>query len=515
MGWWTMSCELYLCIYAREFPVQAMLRFRPELRQKPVVVMEGEVPFQQVCSFNHPAHKLGVFAGMSRAEMDSFPSVTLLKRSTAEERAARLTLLESAGSFSPRIEEISGNYTFGCVLDIAGSEKLFGPPQRIAMRIKESLATLGLRTSIAVSSNFHTAVCLARGTYSNQPPTVVPTGAERHALAHLPLSVLDISPEHTETFSQWGVTTLGVLAMLPEKDLIARLGQEGKRLRQLARGESSHLFLPIDPVISLEERIELDTPVEVLDSLLFGVSLMLDQLIARAAARILSLAVITAELGMDGGGLHTRIVRPALPTNEKQLWLKLLHLDWIAHPPKAGVVSMLLRAETGIVGKVQLGLFSPQLPEPGRLDVTMARIRAIVGEERAGSVELKDTYEPDAFRMKPFSVITSHADKLHEPKLPAAVMRCLRPAENAAMTLRNNCPHIFYFRGIAYETDKCYGPWRATGGWWTEGRWSIEEWDIVARLRDPSFTGRPGSQLLCCMTRDHIENRWQVQALYD
>jgi len=238
-------------------------------------------------------------------------------------------------------------------------------------------------------------------------------------------------------------------------------------------------------------------------------------LIARATARILSLAVITAELGLDGGGLHARVVRPALPTNEKQLWLKLLHLDWIAHPPTAAVVSMLLRAETGIVGKVQLGLFSPQLPEPGRLDVTMARIRAIVGEERAGSVELKDTHEPDTFRMKPFSVITEHADKLHEPKLPAAVMRRLRPAENAAMTLRNNCPHIFYFRGIAYETEKSYGPWRAAGGWWSEGRWSIEEWDIVARLRDQSYTSQPGSQLLCCMTRDCIANRWQVQALYD
>jgi protein ImuB len=492
-----------------------MLRFRPDLRQKPVVLMEGEVPFQQVCSFNHAAYKLGVVKGMSRAEMDSFPSATLLKRSSTEEQSTRLALLESAGNFSPRIEDLGGNTTFGCVLDIAGSKKLFGPPQRIAMRIKESMATLGLRASITVSSNFHTAVCLARGTSSNQSPTVILTGAERQALAELPLSVLEISPEHAETFSQWGVTTLAILAMLPETNLIARLGQEGKRLRRLARGESPHLFIPIDPVFPLEERIELDTPVDALDSLLFGVSLMLDQLIARAAARILSLAVITSELGLDGGGFHTRVVRPALPTNEKQLWLKLLHLDWIAHPPNAGVVSMSLRAETGIVGKVQLGLFSPQLPEPGRLDVTIARIRAIVGEERAGSVELKDTHEPDAFRMKPFSVITAHADKFHEPKLPAAVMRRLRPAENTAMTLRNNCPHIFYFRGIAYETEKTYGPWRAAGGWWTEGRWSIEEWDIVARLRDPSSTSRIGSRLLCCMTRDLIANCWQIQALYD
>ncbi len=510
-----MSGELYLCVYAQEFPVQAMLRLRPELRETPVVVMEGEVPFQQVCSLNHHAHKLGVLPGMSRAEMDSFPSAILLKRSSTEEQATGLALLELAGTFSPRIEAISDSNTFNCVLDIAGTEKLFGPPQRIAILVSDALITLGIRASIAVSYNFHTAVCLARGNCSNHSSTVVPSGAERTALADLPLSVLDMSAEHAETFAQWGVSTLGILAMLPEKDLIARLGQEGKRLRQLARGESPHLFLPSDPVFALEERIELDTPVEVLDTLLFGVSLMLEQLITRAKARILSLAVVTAELGLDGGSVHTRVIRPALPTNDKQLWIKLLHLDWIAHPPQAAVMSMLIRAETGIVGKVQLGLFSPQLPEPGRLEVTMARIRTVVGEDRSGGVELKDTHEPDAFRMKLFSAITSQPDKYPESKQPALVMRRLRPAERVAVSLHNRCPHIFYFRGIAYEAEKCYGPWRADGGWWTEGRWSLEEWDIVARLRDKSSTDQQYSQLLCCMTHDLIGNCWQIQALYD
>ncbi len=38
---------------------------------------------------------------------------------------------------------------------------------------------------------------------------------------------------------------------------------------------------------------------------------------------------------------------------------------------------------------------------------------------------------------------------------------------------------------------------------------------LVARLRDETFTGQPGSQLLCCMTHDLISNCWQIQALYD
>ena len=42
--------ELYACLHAREFPMQAMLRLRPELHNKPCVVIAGEPPLQQVCS---------------------------------------------------------------------------------------------------------------------------------------------------------------------------------------------------------------------------------------------------------------------------------------------------------------------------------------------------------------------------------------------------------------------------------------------------------------------------------
>jgi protein ImuB len=50
--------ELYACLYVREFPAQALLRLRPESRDKPFVVMEGEPPTQYVHSLNSKARKL-------------------------------------------------------------------------------------------------------------------------------------------------------------------------------------------------------------------------------------------------------------------------------------------------------------------------------------------------------------------------------------------------------------------------------------------------------------------------
>ena len=281
---------------------------------------------------------------------------------------------------------------------------LFGPPATLAKNLLDRVKALGIVISAAISSNFHTAVCLARGRSSRTDVAVIASGEERVSLASLPLAVLNLSEEHAETFSLWGIQTLGMLADLPEKALIARMGQEGKRLWQLARGEMQHLFLPVEPDFTLEERIELDTPVELLDSLLFVVGVMLEQLIMRATARILALASVTITLSLEGGTYHTRTVRPALPSNDRQLWIKLLHLDLEAHPPQAAILSLTLTAEPGSTSKVQLGLFSPQLPEPARLDVTLARIRAIVGEDCVGRAVLKDTHQPDGFRMQPFTL---------------------------------------------------------------------------------------------------------------
>ena len=83
----TRYSELYACVYAKEFPAQAMLRLRPDLRDKPFIVMEGEPPLQHVCALNRRASRLGVVRGMTRVEIDTFPAVELLSRSRKEEAA--------------------------------------------------------------------------------------------------------------------------------------------------------------------------------------------------------------------------------------------------------------------------------------------------------------------------------------------------------------------------------------------------------------------------------------------
>jgi protein ImuB len=560
-----MTSSLYACLYVREFPAQAMLRLRPQLKNTPVVILEGTPPRQTVCSRNAQAAAIGIDPGLTRAELDVFAGVTPLPRSLSEESSARTALLQCASQFSPRIEcpdecltptahsgkmsdtppdasDTASDTHFAAILDIAGTEKLLGPPAQLAKKLLAAVRALGLHAVIVVSTNIDAALCLARSLtprasakiisspLSGWSTAVIPTGEESTALAPLPLSVLPLTPDHAETLIRWGIFTLGALAALPEKELIARLGQSGRRFRQLAQGVAPHLLVPTDPPLTLEERIELDAPVELLDSLLFALGVLLDHLIARATAQILALASVTVTLALDGGSTHTRTVRPALPTNDRRLWLRLLHLDLQAHPPSAAILAVTLAADPGSTSKVQLGLFTPQLPEPARLDVTLARIRSLVGDHRVGRAVLEDTHRPDAFRMEPFTV-TETSTETRPTTRPAArtptaalpvpqihnqartARRRLRPPEPIAVTLRDRRPTSFVFRNQRYTVERAWGPWFFSGNWWGIECWSIEKWDLVAH------SDLNGAILSCAIARNPLRpsamKDWRLEELYD
>ncbi|TCK68483.1 protein ImuB [Acidipila rosea] len=499
--------ELYAALYVREFPAQAPLRLRAALREQPCAILDGIPPSEYVCAMNTKARTRGVRHGMTRVEVETISSVIPLARTPHEEAQARTIVQEVAGGFTPRIEACTFESAFLCVLDISGTESLFGPPRQLAQELLKRIRSLGMAATIAVSGNFHAAWCMARGMSTKAAITVLPQGKERDALAPLPLAILELNDAQMSTLSSWGISTLGKLATLPEKSLIARLGQDGKRLRQLAAGELPHLFQPGETPFTLREEMELDSPIELLDGLLFLLNLMLEQIIRRASDRILAVASVSVSLSLEGGATHMRTVSPPTPTNERALWLKLLQMELELHPPQAAILHVALEAEPGHISKVQLGLFSPQLPEPGRLEVTLARIAKIVGEDAVGQAVLRDTHQPRGFRMEKFRVPTT-APAPTEADVVRFALRELRPSEPITVQLIAGAPCSLRFRNETYRVESAYGPWVIGTDWWNQEHWGQAQWDLV--LADASDT-----KLRCCIIRDLKKHCWQMAGFYD
>ena len=101
--------------------------------------------------------------------------------------------------------------------------------------------------------------------------------------------------------------------------------------------------------------------------------------------------------------LFQRTLRLPVPMLDAKVFLKLLQLDLKAHPPGAPIMKIHLSAEPARPRNSQNGLFLPASPEPEKLELTLARISGIVGEDKVGSLELLDTYRPEVFRMQHFA----------------------------------------------------------------------------------------------------------------
>lgn len=510
-----MSNKLYACVHAAEFPAQALLRLRPDWQSAPLAVLEGRPPQERVCAMNRHARRLGTVPGMNRHEAETLDvqsgGLRILSRSLETEAAARAVMLEYAANFSPRIEAAitkancaeSQNTSCTFVLDISGTERLFGPPHMLAQRLRNALSSAGFRVSIAVSANFHAARMLAA---ASRGITVIPTGEEAQVLAGLPVALLAIPEEHTETLGLWGIRTLGELAALPRIDLIARLGQQASTWHNLAQGVHEHTFQPIEAGFSLREFCEFEDPVELMDSLLFVGARMIDSLAARAATRAMCLASVTIDLALEGGATHRLTLRPALPTIDRKFLLKLLQLEIAAHPPKAAVVAITMTADAGQSAKVQLGLFAPQTPEPSRLDVTIARLKAIAGEDRVGSPVLDDTHRPGSFHMSSFTAADSQATETTAQ--PRMALRRVRPPLAVRVTVNAGQPAAFHDGRQGYKISASFGPWRSSGCWWGVERWDSEEWDVLASESN-------GATVACVLTCDRANKAWRLEAFYD
>src|SRR3954467_15741509 len=398
---------MFAAIFIPDFTLEAIFRAEPLLRERAVAVLEGAPPVERVIIANAKAQVAGAVNGLTKAQAEQAPKVILRGRSSEQEAAAHAALLDCAHAFSPRVEDAAPDLV---LLDIAGLDRIFGTPQKIARDLGGKISQMGLEARIGVASNLETAQHAARGF---EGVTVIPPGEEALRLGPLSVDVLAPAPEIMQTLDSWGIRTLRALASLPPIPLSERLGAEGLRLQNLARGEGSRPLVPTDPPLHFEEAMELEYPLEMLEPLAFVLNRMLESLCARLQTRSLATNELRLRMELESSETvqvpslpyiqkYVRAIRLPVPMLDAKVFLKLLQLDLEAHPPQAPVRKIFLQMEPARPRQSQNGLFLAASPEPERLELVLARVAGVVGEKNLGIAEILDTHRADAFRMKRF-----------------------------------------------------------------------------------------------------------------
>ena len=377
-------------------------------------------------------------------------------------------LLKLAQEFSPLVERTAADTV---ALDAEGLERIHGLPQQIAAALACRAVERGLEASVAIAANLDTAVHAARGFAG---VSVIPYGDEAKYLGSLPLTLLGPTPEMQETLERWGIRRFRDLAALPELGLAERLGPEGLRLHKLARGAGDRPLVPVEEPLRFEEEAELEYAVELLEPLMFVLAQLLNGLRARLAAHGLATNELRLRLKLENGGEHTRTLRFPVPMLDTKAFLKLLDLDLGAHPPPAPVLKVWLEAEPAKPRAAQTGLFIPIAPEPEKLELTLARLRALVGGNHVGSPVLLDTHRPGAFEMRCYG--EGARGRAGDGVM---VMRAVRPARAARVQMASGQPVHVAAEGVRGHVTAATGPWRTSGDWWTADPWARDEWDVA------------------------------------
>jgi protein ImuB len=575
---------MFACIFIPDFSVQAIIRFEPELRPRPVAVLTGRPPLEKVVALNERARQTGVEIGATKPQLEAWENLVLRTRSESQEMSAHAALLDCAQSFSPEVEDTSPG---AVLLNLAGLEPLLGPLPKIARDLTQRVSQMGLEANLAVAANPDAALLAARGFPG---VTLIPEGREAERLGDLPVDVLLESfssdaaeaARWVETFDRWGIRKLRALAALPEVPVCERLGQQGLHLQKLARGAASRNLRVLEPRLIFAESVELEYPIVLLEPLAFLLNRMLEQVCARLRARALAAQELHLNLELAATQPNgcasftqtptrtrtpkfTRTLRLPAPMLDAKVFLKLLQLDLQAHPPGAPIVKIHLSADPARPRALQSGLFQPVFPEPEKLELTLARIAGIVGEGRAGSVELLDTHREGAFTLRHFAPREPEVkhevnqsgnrkrdksmqendsacqvgEKLEEnakEKMSAVIaLRLFRPPLGASVTLREAKPvrmRCLEREDIAGEIVWTAGPWRSSGDWSEQEGWSREEWDIAvptesscqlpvpscqSNEREPTTGNRQLATglVLYRLVQDKLSGNWFVEGTYD
>jgi len=440
-----------------------------------------------------------------------------------------LSLREFAYSFSPIIEETRDHTV---AIDVDGCELLFGSPyelaNEIAMRAKEARTHGGLETTVnvAIAANPDAAIHAATRL---KGITFVSTGEELTCLGEFPVDHLDyslvniekkVADDILETLKLWGIRTFAGLASLPTTGVSERLGQEGIKLQQLAAGKTERQLRVKQPAPVFANSIELEHALSELEPLSFIFARLLHPLCAALDAYALATNELSIAMQLEDQTTHERKLSLPHPMRDHKVFLKLLLLDTEMHPPQAAVRAISMSCEPVKPRVLQNGLFVPLAPAPDKLELTLARLAKLVGEENIGSPVLLDTHRPDAFSIKRFTL--TDAKRRGKENRQSAMgnrqsfgFRMFRPPLRAIVQAEQGWPTQISAwskqRSVYGKVVNVAGPWRTTGDWWRDDRWARDEWDVTIESGSKTNT----QQSLYRIYRELNSKNWFVEGNYD
>ena len=393
LPWAMNSARAILHLDMDAFYASVEQRDDPALRGRPVIV-GGHPKRGVVLAASYQVRPSGVRSAMPMVQaLRLAPDAVVVPPRFQAYSEASEQVFAIFERYTPLVEPLSLDEAF---LDISGSLSLFGRPGDIAARIRREVAE---EVRLPCSAGIAAVKFVAKVASDLAKPNgqrEVPEAETRAFLAPLPVARLwGVGPKLEEALHALGLRTVGDVAATDAKLLVEQLGDTGRHLAALSRGEDDRAVVPDRQAKSIgaEDTFAEDTDSpDVLQRALHAQALRVGRRLRRAA---LKARTVQLKVKLSDFTLLTRRRTLDSPTDDGQRLYReaaelLLRLG-LRQPVRLTGVS----AQEVVGARSQLALFVEKEQRSDKLNAALDAIAARYGQSAVTPADVADL-ETDA-----------------------------------------------------------------------------------------------------------------------
>lgn len=430
------------CISVPALALQVALRRFPPGYAEALALVAQDRPSSALVHLNRVARDRGLRIGMRYSEaLTVVPDLRAVTVSEPELRLAREEIVALLARWSPAVETCP--FDPDCFwLGTAGLERLLGDEVQWGTGVRRALELARYRCVVVIGST-------RGGTYvgaktRHRSAIFRSREAEDRVFQGAPATIFPVTVRQRRLLGLLGLRSLASVFQIPAEELTQRLGADLVRPFRLLQSWST---LPLQAQERPPEKVRsrrFDPPILDRQVLTRHLSLLLESVFSELRPRGRLLSEWKLVLTLESGQETEEVLRPASPTGEVPLALRLLALRLESCPLPEPVAGVVLTASDVPTPPGTGELFAPPVVRDLRRGgEALALIRAQWGNQAVVRPVLFDSHIPElSFGWEP--IVRLSPPRPSPPVMAAAVRRILRdgsalPGNPAGQRLGSSC----------------------------------------------------------------------------
>lgn len=363
-----------------------------------------------------------------------------------------------ASRYSPLIEVLKD----GVLFDVSGLTRLIGGPDEIYKGLSKDLKDAAIPGKVAVTNTSYSSVVLARHKWAAD-------------FDELPLSALNIEKETLNVLKELGLHEAKDLKGISPQALSSRFGSE---INNALTGVGHENFGSVSPNIKknrFRKNFFFDHPVYEVDQILDVFESLLEELFIQINRSGLSTDHIDVVLKQRDRRNILYELRASFPTVESRFWRKLLGFKFEQNPSNSELTAGNIVVHSTGKRTAQSGLYARSKYSPEELDLTLLKLKGLVGSENVGIPVLIDEILPEPFRLENRPLQPGlNKEPLDQPLISFTYYRPPLPVK---VTFIDRVPITVDSYKLKGRVVEYGGEWIAGSCWWSKP-WKASSWDI-------------------------------------